>query len=139
MKKYWPLLILVMISTLYAQADSHVSEDKDYAVEKDLTYRSGNLDSYQKERCKLDLYRPVKKKKFATVIWFHGGGLNRYDQASGIIHHYPDESDQPKAYHCGTFANFYLTCNGASTISKCYYFHRAGSHCPLGTSVTGLV
>ena len=28
-----------------------------------------------KERCKLDLYQPTDKKGFATVVWFHGGGL----------------------------------------------------------------
>jgi len=27
------------------------------------------------ERCKLDIYYPTDKKKFATIVWFHGGGL----------------------------------------------------------------
>jgi acetyl esterase/lipase len=30
---------------------------------------------YQTERCKLDLYYPENAKGFATLIWFHGGGL----------------------------------------------------------------
>lgn len=32
-------------------------------------------DDYQRERCKLDVYYPLGKRKFATVVWFHGGGL----------------------------------------------------------------
>ncbi|MGB2435910.1 MAG: alpha/beta hydrolase, partial [Flavobacteriaceae bacterium] len=32
-------------------------------------------DSYQSERCKLDLYYPKGIKNFPTVVWFHGGGL----------------------------------------------------------------
>lgn len=27
------------------------------------------------ERCKLDIYYPTDKKEFATIVWFHGGGL----------------------------------------------------------------
>ncbi len=32
-------------------------------------------DSYIRERCTLDIYYPVNKKDFSTVVWFHGGGL----------------------------------------------------------------
>ncbi len=42
---------------------------------KDLSYRPETTDAYTKERCKLDLYIPKGAKDFATVIWFHGGGL----------------------------------------------------------------
>ena len=35
----------------------------------------GEKDSYKLERCKLDLHYPTDKKGFATLIWFHGGGL----------------------------------------------------------------
>jgi acetyl esterase/lipase len=31
--------------------------------------------AYRDERCKLDLYYPENCKGFATLIWFHGGGL----------------------------------------------------------------
>ena len=30
---------------------------------------------YQRERCRLDLYYPANVDSFATVVWFHGGGL----------------------------------------------------------------
>ncbi|MDF1550116.1 MAG: alpha/beta hydrolase [Bacteroidales bacterium] len=32
-------------------------------------------DEYSKERCVLDVYYPANKKDFATIVWFHGGGL----------------------------------------------------------------
>ncbi len=47
-----------------------------YKTESNISYRSGdNLDEYQKERCKLDIYYPENVDSFTTVIWFHGGGL----------------------------------------------------------------
>lgn len=43
---------------------------------KDILYRDGdNLTAYMKERCRLDVYAPKNKPAFATVVWFHGGGL----------------------------------------------------------------
>ena len=47
-----------------------------YKTETNISYRSGeNLDEYQKERCKLDVYVPENVDSFTTVVWFHGGGL----------------------------------------------------------------
>ena len=41
-----------------------------------LAYKTGAaLSVYEKERCKLDLYLPEGAKGFATLVWFHGGGL----------------------------------------------------------------
>jgi len=37
-------------------------------------------DDYQRQRCKLDLRYPADKKNFATVVWFHGGGLTGGDR-----------------------------------------------------------
>ena len=39
-----------------------------------LAYRQGTDDAYILERCVLDIYLPGNKD-FATVVWFHGGGL----------------------------------------------------------------
>ncbi|ADB15999.1 Alpha/beta hydrolase fold-3 domain protein [Pirellula staleyi DSM 6068] len=45
-------------------------------IVKDLPYKLGDaLSSYETERCKLDLYLPTGEKNFATLVWFHGGGL----------------------------------------------------------------
>lgn len=46
-----------------------------YKIEEDILYRTGSDESeYAKQRCKLDLYYP-SQPGFATVVWFHGGGL----------------------------------------------------------------
>jgi len=47
-----------------------------YAIERDLLYRSGDdLSDAARERCRLDVYHPTDKPGYATVVWFHGGGL----------------------------------------------------------------
>ena len=45
-----------------------------YKVKENILYRTGELTPYAEEQCRLDLYYPAKKD-FATVVWFHGGGL----------------------------------------------------------------
>jgi len=52
-----------------------------YKTLSGLTYKSEvNLPKEQAERLKLDIYYPKDKKDFATVIWFHGGGLTGGDR-----------------------------------------------------------
>ncbi|MBI4979644.1 MAG: alpha/beta hydrolase [Spirochaetes bacterium] len=34
-----------------------------------------DADDYQRSQCRLDLRYPTNKSRFATVVWFHGGGL----------------------------------------------------------------
>jgi len=54
------------------------AEEGDYKIEEDVAYRDANSpgwDAYMKERCRLDVYYPEGKKGYATVVWFHGGGL----------------------------------------------------------------
>src|SRR5687768_14188006 len=46
-----------------------------YATENNISYYADARDEYQKERCKLDVYYPKGTKGYATVVWFHGGGL----------------------------------------------------------------
>ena len=52
------------------------SPSPSYQTESDVLYRTGaGLNEYAKERCRLDVYHPADHKDFATVVWFHGGGL----------------------------------------------------------------
>ncbi|MEQ9461243.1 MAG: alpha/beta hydrolase fold domain-containing protein [Phycisphaeraceae bacterium] len=48
----------------------------------DILYRTeANLDDDQTQRCRLDIAHPNDRTGFATLVWFHGGGLtsgNRY-------------------------------------------------------------
>lgn len=63
-------VLLFVVSTIIASAQVT------YKTESNIPYRSGeNLDDYQKERCKLDVYVPENTDSFTTVVWFHGGGL----------------------------------------------------------------
>lgn len=67
-------LILSITFGLFAHID-YVRAD-DYQLKVDIAYRSGTeLTDYMRERCKLDIYYPTDQKDFATVVWFHGGGL----------------------------------------------------------------
>lgn len=52
--------------------------DSDYRSDLDIPYRVPDAQAgEQKDRCRLDLYVPVGPKDFATVVWFHGGGLTQ--------------------------------------------------------------
>ncbi len=49
-----------------------------YQLEENISYRAaGEIanNDYMDERCKLDIYYPVEKNGFTTVVWFHGGGI----------------------------------------------------------------
>lgn len=49
-----------------------------YTTEPNLAYYPDQMSEgrpYMQERCVLDLYYPADKKGFATIVWFHGGGL----------------------------------------------------------------
>ena len=48
-----------------------------YQTEKNISYYTNQkpVNEYIKERCMLDIYYPKDIKGFATIIWFHGGGL----------------------------------------------------------------
>lgn len=63
-----PILLLSITPTLS-------QETVTYQLEENIPYRTGELDDYMKERCKLDIYYPENLQNFSTVVWFHGGGL----------------------------------------------------------------
>jgi pimeloyl-ACP methyl ester carboxylesterase len=49
-----------------------------YTIDKAIFYLPGEAsgyDDYAREKCVLDLYRPVGAEGFGTVVYFHGGGL----------------------------------------------------------------
>lgn len=70
MKKLFFLLVLLSTFSGIAQ--------QQYSLEKDIHYYSDSLsksDKYIDSQCTLDIYYPKKTSNFATVVWFHGGGL----------------------------------------------------------------
>ncbi|WP_053971162.1 alpha/beta hydrolase [Mangrovimonas sp. ST2L15] len=65
------LLILLVGYTVNSQTTT-------YSLKENLAYYENGFeqdDAYIKERCKLDIYYPTNQNGFATVVWFHGGGL----------------------------------------------------------------
>ena len=71
------LLCMIFVTVIAPYAYVNGAET-DYTQEKDIHYCSDAInksDAYVNERCVLDIYYPKEKKDFATIIWFHGGGL----------------------------------------------------------------
>lgn len=66
------ILFFLLLSTVSAQAQ------QSYVLEKNLHYYADSInkkDTYINSQCTLDLYYPKDAKNYATIIWFHGGGL----------------------------------------------------------------
>ena len=64
-------LLLIFGMGVYAQ-------ESQYLTKLNIPYYNDSVnraDTYVKERCVLDIYYPKNSKKFATIVWFHGGGL----------------------------------------------------------------
>ncbi len=49
-----------------------------------MPYKPDGATDYERERCTLDLYLPVAGQGFATIVWFHGGGLQNGHKADAI-------------------------------------------------------
>jgi acetyl esterase/lipase len=67
------LFFLLLFTTSF-----FVEAQQKYAVEKGIHYYSDAItksDKYIDSQCSLDIYYPINSKNFATIIWFHGGGL----------------------------------------------------------------
>lgn len=69
LKNTWMALFALVLCLNYASAQT-----EKYELKENIAYRNNPSDAYAKSRCKLDLYYP-KDKGFATIVWFHGGGL----------------------------------------------------------------
>jgi acetyl esterase/lipase len=67
------LLFFVCI-TLFAKAQN----SSNYEVIKNVPYYPQSIrdtNSYIKEQCLLDIYKPLGKTNTPVIVWFHGGGL----------------------------------------------------------------
>lgn len=54
------------------------AQKTEYETKSNIQYynsKTNKSDSYINERCVLDIYYPKNTKGFATIVWFHGGGL----------------------------------------------------------------
>lgn len=67
------IIFLLLLTTSF-----FVNAQQQYAIEKDIHYYPDAVnksDKYIDSQCTLDIYYPKDAKNFATIIWFHGGGL----------------------------------------------------------------
>ena len=54
------------------------AQNIEYETKNNIQYYNtavNKSDKYINERCVLDIYYPKNRKDFATIVWFHGGGL----------------------------------------------------------------
>lgn len=69
-------VIIVLFAIFPVSAQPH-PQDTGYNYVRNISYiLADEQDVYRKERCVLDIYYPETDKGFATLVWFHGGGLN---------------------------------------------------------------
>lgn len=75
MKLVYRVFLTICFSQVFYISGA-LSAESAYGLDTDIQYRSGvELTDYQNERCRLDVYAPLNEQNFATVVWFHGGGL----------------------------------------------------------------
>jgi acetyl esterase/lipase len=68
----------VLVALIALSGISPAAETATYRLVSDISYvpeEQTEVTEYQQERCRLDVYYPENQTGFATVVWFHGGGL----------------------------------------------------------------
>jgi acetyl esterase/lipase len=70
------LAVLLGLLPLATAAESAVKVIRDVAYKGDAP----TLSAYERERCRLDVTLPAVAPGFATLVWFHGGGLKQGDK-----------------------------------------------------------
>ncbi|MCA9183997.1 MAG: alpha/beta hydrolase [Pirellulaceae bacterium] len=74
--RYLRLLCLLHVTAACCVAQTAAPTATAYKIDRDILYRDEqDLTDAARERCRLDVYYPVDEEGFATVVWFHGGGL----------------------------------------------------------------
>jgi len=75
-------IVLAGLLGLFGQYGVVAADAEAVSVVTDIAYKSGDgLTAYEAQRCKLDLYLPEGEKDFATLLWFHGGGITEGSKA----------------------------------------------------------
>ena len=101
---YATLLATLLILTPFARRSlAQESPKLEYVSATNLSYYSdaelARADEYQKSQCVLDILYPKEvEKPFATIVWFHGGGL------TGGQKYVPSAFKRLKAYQEGRLA-----------------------------------
>jgi acetyl esterase/lipase len=72
------LKVILLSIIIFSSNVILISQETEYETIQNVQYYSeseASGDKYIVERCVLDIYYPKKTENFATIIWFHGGGL----------------------------------------------------------------
>lgn len=72
------VILIVLISSIICAQEITSTTQSGYQTSSNILYydeESAKNNKYIQDRCKLDIYYPTVKKSFATVVWFHAGGL----------------------------------------------------------------
>jgi acetyl esterase/lipase len=78
---YALLVVVCCVRNAYA-----LPPDESPIVLTDVSYYGDQApDDYARERCRLDMWYPQGQTGYATVVWFHGGGLKEGDRHSGEL------------------------------------------------------
>lgn len=101
-----------------------------YRVEADVLYRTtDDLTESARGRCRLDVYYPTNTSGYATVVWFHGGGLTSGERFI------PEELKRQGI--AVVAANYRLAPDAASRpVNQCV---AVLAHAPSGPQMFGLV
>lgn len=79
------LLLVFLLSALALGASAQKKNLPDgVELRSNIAYRTSTGDRYTDSICRLDVYYPIGKKNFSTLIWFHGGSLRGGSRTSGI-------------------------------------------------------
>lgn len=75
--RFRSLLIVAMLFTGVANSNACVAQELAHTTVENVLYREddGQLSDDMREKCRLDLQYPPEVPGFATIVWFHGGGL----------------------------------------------------------------
>ena len=65
------ILTILCLYTTNAQESEYITQENVHYYDDAINKNN----EYINERCVLDIYYPKNIKSFATIIWFHGGGI----------------------------------------------------------------
>lgn len=76
--KIYKMKKILLLLSFFLFGITVFAQKTEYETKTNIQYydvATNKNDSYINERCVLDIYYPKNTKNFATVVWFHGGGL----------------------------------------------------------------
>ncbi len=77
-KSYLKMKKLLLLILFIGAGTVVFAQESEYLTKLNIPYYSDSAnrtDAYMRERCVLDVYYPENIKGYATIVWFHGGGL----------------------------------------------------------------